>query len=190
MILPIVAYGHPNLRKIAEDITADYPGLKTLVADMFATMYGSNGVGLAAPQVNKSIRLFVVDANIYADDYPEAKNFKQVFINAQILELSGAIWTFNEGCLSVPEIREDIERETFVRIRFQDENFVEHEETYGGIVSRIIQHEYDHLEGVLFVDKVSSLRKVLLKRRLTDISKGNIKASYKMIFPLQKKNRS
>lgn len=189
MILPIVAYGHPNLRKISENINPDYPGLKELIRDMFDTMFGSSGVGLAAPQVNKSIRLFVIDANVYAQDYPEAKGFRQVFINAQILERSGDIWTFNEGCLSVPDIREDIDRETFVRIRFQDENFVQHEETYGGIIARVIQHEYDHLEGVLFVDKVSSLRKMLLKRKLMDISKGYINPSYKMIFPLQKKKR-
>lgn len=190
MILPIVAYGHPLLRKVSEDISRDYPGLKTLIDDMFETMYASNGVGLAAPQVNKSIRLFVIDANVYAEDYPEAKGFKQVFINPKILELSGDLWTFNEGCLSVPEIREDIDRETFVKIRYCDEQFNEKEETFGGILARVIQHEYDHLEGILFVDKVSSLRKMLLKRKLTDISKGNIKPSYKMIFPLQKKKRS
>jgi len=189
MILPIVAYGHPNLRKVAEDIGPDYPGLKELIKDMHDTMYASSGVGLAAPQVNRSIRLFVIDANVYAVDYPEAKGFKQIFINPKILELSGPMWTFNEGCLSVPDIREDIDRETFVKIRFMDENFVEHEEVYGGVISRVIQHEYDHLEGILFVDKVSSLRKVLLKRKLTDISKGYVNPSYKMIYPLQKKKR-
>lgn len=189
MVLPIVAYGHPILRKVAEDIQPDYPGLKQLIADMFETMYASYGVGLAAPQINKSIRLIVIDANVYAEDYPEAKGFKQVFINPEILELSGDMWTFNEGCLSVPEIREDIDRETTVRIRFKDEHFVEHDEVYKGVVSRVIQHEYDHLEGILFVDKVSSLRKMLLKRKLTDISKGYIKPSYKMIYPLQKKKR-
>lgn len=190
MILPIVAYGHSILRKVAQDIDKDYPGLKELIADMFQTMYASQGVGLAAPQINRSIRLIVIDADIYAEDYPDAKGFKKVFINPHILELSGDLWTFNEGCLSVPEIREDIERETFVKISYLDEHFVAHEETYSGVLSRIIQHEYDHLEGVLFVDRVSSLRKMLLKRKLTDISKGNVKPSYKMIYPLQKKKRS
>lgn len=189
MILPIVAYGHPNLRKISEPITADYPDLEQFLNDMFETMYASNGVGLAAPQTNKSIRLFVIDAKYYEKEYPEAKGFKQVFINAEIIETTGDEWTFNEGCLSVPEVREDIYRKTFVRIRFQDENFVQHEEVYGGIISRIIQHEYDHLEGILFVDKVSSIRKVILKRRLSDISKGLIDPPYKMVYPLLKKKR-
>jgi peptide deformylase len=188
MILPIVAYGNPSLRKISEDIKPDYPGLEQLIADMFETMYASNGVGLAAPQINRSIRLFVVDTKAYEKDYPEAADFKKVFINARILEKSGEKWIFNEGCLSVPEIREDIERETNVRIRYQDEHFLMHEEEYGGVISRVIQHEYDHLEGILFVDKVSSLRKMLLKRKLTEISKGIVDVKYKMIFPLQKKN--
>jgi peptide deformylase len=189
MILPIVAYGHPTLRKKAADITADYPGLEKLIADMFETMYGSNGVGLAAPQVNHSIRLIVMDAKHYEEDYPEAKDFKQVFINARVIETSGDEWTFNEGCLSVPEIREDIDRETNVRVKYLDEKFIEHEDVFGGIISRIFQHEFDHLEGILFVDKVSSLRKMLLKRKLSDISKGLIDPPYKMIFPALKKKR-
>jgi peptide deformylase len=189
MVLPIVAYGNPSLRKISEDIGPDYPGLDQLIEDMYETMYASNGVGLAAPQVNRSIRLFVIDTKAYAKDYPEAKDFKKVFINARIISKSGDLWIFNEGCLSVPEIREDIERETFVRIRYQDERFVLHEEEYGGVISRVIQHEYDHLDGILFVDKVSSLRKILLKRKLTDISKGLVDVKYKMIFPLLKKKR-
>ena len=189
MILPIVAYGNSSLRKVSADIKPDYPGLEQLIADMYETMYASNGVGLAAPQVNRSIRLFVVDTHPYEKDYPEAKDFKKIFINAKILETSGPVWSFNEGCLSVPEIREDIERQTFVRIRYKDENFIEHEEEYGGVISRVIQHEYDHLQGILFVDRVSSLRKMLLKRKLTEISKGLVNPPYKMIFPLQKKKR-
>lgn len=189
MILPIVAYGHPTLKKIAEDISPDYPQLKELIANMFETMYASSGVGLAAPQVNKSIRLVVIDADIYSEDYPEAKGFKKVFINPHVLELSGEPWIFNEGCLSVPEIREDIERPSDVKVRYLDEQFQEHTEVFSGVLGRVFQHEYDHLEGTLFVDRVSPIRKVLLKRRLTDISKGNIRTSYKMIFPLQKKKR-
>jgi peptide deformylase len=187
MILPIVAYGNASLRKISEDIEPGYPGLEQLIADMFETMYASNGVGLAAPQVNRSIRLFVMDTKAYEKDYPEVKDFKKVFINARILEKRGPLWTFNEGCLSVPEIREDIDRETHILMRYQDEKFNMYEEEFDGILSRVIQHEYDHLEGVLFVDKVSSLRKMLLKRKLTDISKGLIDPPYRMIYPLQKK---
>jgi peptide deformylase len=190
MILPIVAYGHPNLRNISEDIGPDYPGLKELIADMFETMAASSGVGLAAPQINRSIRLFIIDANHYSDDYPAAKGFRKIFINPYITETMGTDWVFNEGCLSVPEIREDISRKTHVRIRYVDENFKEHEEVYDGILSRIIQHEYDHLEGILFVDKVGPLKKVLLKGKLSDITKGYIKPNYKMIYPVLKKKRT
>jgi peptide deformylase len=189
MILPIVAYGNASLRKVSEDIGPDYPGLNQLIFDMYDTMYTASGVGLAAPQVNRSIRLFVIDAKAYEKDYPEVKDFKKVFINARILERSGEKWIFNEGCLSVPEIREDIEREQNVRIRYQDENFATHEEEYSGVIARVIQHEYDHLDGILFVDKVSSLKKMLLKRKLTEISKGLVDVKYRMIFPLQKKNK-
>lgn len=187
MILPIVAYGHPTLRKTAVDIEPDHPGLKELTDNMFETMYSSDGVGLAAPQVNQSIRLFIIDASHYADEQPELKDFKKVFINAHILEEEGEEWAFNEGCLSIPEIREDVLRQPRVRLQYQDENFKKHDEVFEGIAARIIQHEYDHLDGILFVDKVNSLRKILLKRKLNDISTGKVNVPYKMIFPSLKK---
>ena len=189
MILPIVAYGHPTLRKVAEEIEQDYPELDLLIEDMFETMYASQGVGLAAPQVNKSIRLFVVDATPYADDYPEAADFKKVFINPYILEETGEEWSFNEGCLSVPTVREDIIRKPRILIEYHDRDFNLIEETYDGVMARIIQHEYDHIEGTIFVEKVSPIRKMLLKRKLHDISSGNVDVDYKMIFPLQSKKR-
>lgn len=187
MILPIVAYGHPNLRKKTIPVTADFPDLKKLTADMYDTMYASKGVGLAAPQVNQSIRLIVLDISPYVDDYPEAGDFKTVLINPQILSEEGEEWMFNEGCLSVPEIREDISRKPDIHITYYDEHFNFHDKHFSGIIARVIQHEYDHLEGVLFVDRLSSLKKMLLKRKLSDISKGDIKVKYKMIFPNQKK---
>ena len=187
MILPIVAYGHPTLRKIAVDIEPGHPGLEELIDSMFETMYQSEGVGLAAPQVNQSIRLFIVDASPYEKDNPEFKGFKKVFINPHIIEETGEEWSFNEGCLSVPEIREDVMRKPRIRIQYQDSAFNFYDEIYEGIPARIIQHEYDHLEATLFVDRISPLRKILLKRRLYDISTGNIEVSYKMIFPGKKK---
>ena len=186
-MLPIVAYGHPTLRKVSQDIDKDYPELEQLIENMFETMYTSVGVGLAAPQVNRSIRLFIVDASPYAEDYPEAKDFKKVFINPKIVEENGEEWMFNEGCLSVPNIREDISRKSVVRIQYYDRDFKFHEEDFKGVIGRIVQHEYDHLEGTIFVDKVSPLRKTLLRRKLNDITKGNIDVSYKMIFPVKKK---
>ncbi|MEE4255732.1 MAG: peptide deformylase [Bacteroidales bacterium] len=189
MILPIVAYGHPTLKKVAEEIDQDYPGLDQLIEDMFETMYASAGVGLAAPQVNKSIRLFIVDASAYGDEYPEAKDFKKVFINPIILEESGEEWSFNEGCLSVPTVREDIIRKPKILIEYNDRDFNLIEETYEGVMARIMQHEYDHIEGTIFVERVSPLRKMLLKRKLHDISTGNIDVDYKMIFPLKSKKR-
>ena len=187
MILPITAYGHPTLKKVAQDIDKDYPGLEQLIADMFETMYYSKGVGLAAPQIDKSIRLLVIDATPYAEDFPEAKNFKKVMINARIIEESGNEWAFNEGCLSVPDIREDVYRKPNIKITYMDEAFNEHTEEYSGVAARIIQHEYDHLEGVLFVERLAPLKKMLLKRKLTDITKGNIKIDYRMKFPFQYK---
>jgi peptide deformylase len=187
MILPIVAYGHPTLRKIAKDIQPDYPSLDQLIADMFETMYQSQGVGLAAPQVNHPIRLFIVDAAPYEEDHPELKGFKKIFINPHIVEESGEPWVFNEGCLSIPAIREDVTRNPRIRIKYQDEQFKPYDEYYEGIPARIIQHEYDHLEARLFVDRISPLRKMLLKKRLNDIMNGNIDVDYKMIFPGQKK---
>ncbi|MES2881082.1 MAG: peptide deformylase [Bacteroidota bacterium] len=192
MILPIVAYGHPLLRKVADDIDADFPKLNTLIEDMWETMYASNGVGLAAPQVNKSIRLFVIDsAQIFnnMDDeekkektYPDAPGIKQVFINAHIVEEHGDDWMYNEGCLSIPKIREDIYRAEELTIEYLDENFKPHTQTFNGITGRIILHEYDHIEGKLFIDHISLLKRKLLKRKLDDISKGLIKVDYKMNF--------
>ena len=187
MILPIVAYGHPTLRKIAGDIEPGHPGLDELIDNMFETMYQSEGVGLAAPQVNQSIRLFIIDASPYEQDHPEFKGFKKIFINPHIIEETGEEWAFNEGCLSVPEIREDVMRKPRIRIQYQDRDFNLYDEIYEGIPARIIQHEYDHLEATLFVDRISPLRKILLKRKLNDISAGNIEPKYKMIFPAKKK---
>ena len=189
MILPVVAYGHPVLKKVASEIAPDYPNLAEFITDMWDTMYVSDGVGLAAPQVNKSIRLFVIDTSAFAETYPEAKGFKKVFINAEIYEETGDEWTYNEGCLSFPGLREDIQRKPVIRIRYVDENFQTHDEHYGGIMARVIQHEYDHIQGITMVDRISPLRKMLLSRRLNDISKGNVDVHYKMIFPLAKKGR-
>lgn len=177
------------MRKVAEEIGPDYPELDKLIEDMFETMHLSSGVGLAAPQVNRSIRLFIIDATPYADEYPEAADFKKVFINPIILEEKGEEWSFNEGCLSVPNIREDILRKPEITIEYQDRDFNLIEEKYNGVLARIMQHEYDHIEGTIFVDRVSPLRKVLLKRKLHDISTGNIDVNYKMIFPLKNKKK-
>lgn len=190
MILPITAYGHPVLRKVASEIDRDYPGLDQLIRDMFETMYATRGVGLAAPQVNLSIRLLVLDATPYSEEDPQAEGFKRVMINPKIIEESGDEWFFNEGCLSIPEIREDVSRKPEIRIQYYDENWKMHDETYTGVMARIIQHEYDHLEGILFVDKISSIRKMLLRRRLADISAGAIDIDYKMIFPKKKKRKA
>lgn len=189
MILPITAYGHPVLRKVASEIDKDYPNLQELIDNMYETMYATRGVGLAAPQVNLSIRLLVMDATAYSDEDPAAKDFKRVLINPEIIEQMGDEWAFNEGCLSIPDVREDVIRKPNIRIQYYDENWKFHDETYDGVMGRIIQHEYDHLEGVLFVDKISSIRKMLLKRKLLDISKGEIDIDYRMIFPNRKKNR-
>lgn len=192
MTLPIVAYGHPVLRKVAHDIDPDYPGLAKLLEDMWETLYASSGVGLAAPQVNKDIRLFLVDSeqifNQMKEDkeqhnYPDAPGIKQVFINAHIKELDGFEWSYNEGCLSIPKIREDIKRQSVVTLEFVDENFQRHMRTYQGITARIILHEYDHIEGKLFIDHISPLKRKLMKGKLNDISKGKIKVDYKMMFP-------
>jgi peptide deformylase len=187
MILPVVAFGHPNLRKKSVDITPAYPGLEQLIADMWETMYFSSGVGLAAPQINKQIRLFVIDASPYEKEKPETKDFKKAFINPKIVEERGEEWAFSEGCLSIPDIHEDVMRKPQVRLTYYDEQFEFHDEWFSDILARIIQHEYDHLEGVLFVDKIHSLRKIMVKRKLADISKGVTEAKYKMIFPPQKR---
>ena len=182
MIYPITAYGDPVLRKKAETVERDHKDLTVLVQNMFDTMYHCLGVGLAAPQVGLSLRLFVVDATPFSEDEPAANGFKKVFINAQILEESGKKWKFNEGCLSIPGIREDIDRKDSITIRYQDINFETHTESYTGLRARIIQHEYDHIEGVLFTDYLTPLKKQLLKGRLMDISKGKTDADYRMKF--------
>lgn len=192
MILPIVAYGNPILRKVAEDITKDYPELDKLIEDMWETMYASNGVGLAAPQINKAIRLFVVDsAQIFAnmdekereeEGYSDAPGIKQVFINAHIVEELGDDWPYNEGCLSIPKIREDIYRAEEVTLEYLDQNFKKHTRTFSGITGRVILHEYDHIDGKLFIDHISPLKRKLLKRKLDDITKGNVRVDYKMAF--------
>lgn len=189
MKLPIIAYGDPVLRKKATDIDADYPELKQLIANMFETMYGAQGVGLAAPQVGLSIRLFVIDASPFEEDDAQLKDFKKVFINAEITEEAGENWAFNEGCLSIPDIREDVNRKKIITLTYFDENWVEHTETFSGLAARVIQHEYDHIEGKLFTDKLNPLRKAMLKNRLDSISKGTIKVDYKMKFPMMKKGR-
>lgn len=187
MILPVVAFGHPNLRKKSVDITAEYAGLGQLVADMFETMYCSSGVGLAASQINKQIKLFVIDATPYAEDKPETNGFKRVFINPRVIDHRGEEWAFSEGCLSIPDIHEDVMRPKEVRLQYVDEQFMPHDEWFTDILARIIQHEYDHLEGILFVDKIHPLRKIMIKRKLQDISKGEIDLKYKMIFPSKRK---
>ena len=187
MTLPIVAYGAAVLRKVSEPINADYPNLPKLIEDMWETMYDSNGVGLAAPQINRAIRLFVMDSqqifeNAEPEDaaYPDAPGIKAVFINAQILELSGNEWIYNEGCLSIPKIREDVSRHEKVTLKYMDENFVEHTATFDGMTARIILHEYDHIEGKLFIDYVKPLRKKMLQGKLNDIHKGKVRVDYKM----------
>ncbi len=179
MIYPIVIYGSPMLRKVSEPIAADYPGLQQLIKDMFDTMHASDGVGLAAPQIGKSIRIFVVDATPWADEDPRLEGFAKAFINPEIYERFGEEELFNEGCLSVPGIHEDVCRPTKIKMRYMDEHFVEHDEEFDGYAARIIQHEYDHLEGHMFVDRLSPLRRTLLKSKLTAMGKGKYKADYK-----------
>jgi peptide deformylase len=191
MILPIVAYGAPVLRKVAGDITKDYPQLDKFIEDMWETMYYSNGVGLAAPQVNKDIRVFVIDTeqifeHLEDDEkgkYPDEPGVKKVFINPHIREVEGAEWSYNEGCLSIPKIREDIMRPETVVMEYLDENFQPHSDRFNGITARVIQHEYDHLEGKLFIDYLKPLKRKMLQGKLNDISKGKIKVDYKMLFP-------
>lgn len=184
MIYPITVYGDPLLRKVAEPIDNNFENLKELIDNMFETMYHSEGVGLAAPQVGKSLRIFVVDASSAADeDEPELEGFKKAFINPEILERKGDKWVMNEGCLSLPEIREDISRPEHVKIKYLDENLQEHIEEYGGFAARVIQHEYDHLDGVLLIDYLSPLRKRILKSKLTAISKGKVNTSYRIVLP-------
>ena len=196
MILPIVAYGDAVLKKKAKEIDKDYPNLNDLIENMYDTMYGAYGVGLAAPQVGLPIRLFLVDTEPFSEDddlsdkeKEQMKNFKKTFINAQILEEEGDEWAFNEGCLSIPDVREDVFRKPKIKIQYQDENFETHVDEYDGLIARVIQHEYDHIEGILFTDKLSSFKKRLIKGKLTNISKGKIKIDYKMRFPAISRKR-
>jgi peptide deformylase len=190
MKFPIIAYGDPVLRRKATAIEPDeYPHIKELVENMYETMYGAYGVGLAAPQVGLSMRLFVIDVSAFADKGPALADLKKAFINAAILEETGEEWGFNEGCLSIPDIREDVYRKPTIRISYYDENWKHHEETFSGMAARVIQHEYDHIEGKLFTDKLSPLRKRLLEKKLNDISKGIVDVEYKMKFPAVKKGR-
>ncbi len=181
MILPIISYGHPVLRKKAERVTKDYKDIDLIIANMYDTMYHASGVGLAAPQVGLAIRIFVVDGAAFEED--EVASFKKTFINPEIIEESGDAWKFNEGCLSIPGIREDVNRLPEITLQYQDEEFNEHTETFKGMAARIIQHEYDHIEGVLFTDHISPLRRRLLKKKLTDITKGKVDVDYRMKFP-------
>jgi len=196
MILPILAYGDPILRKMGKEISNEYPKFEALLENMFETMYAAKGIGLAAPQIGLPIRLFIVDASPFGEDeeYSEEEReflstFKQVFINAKMIEETSEEWAFNEGCLSIPDIREDVFRNGDITIEFYDENFKKHTKKYSGIVARIIQHEYDHIEGVLFTDKLSALKKRIIKGKLANISKGKIDIDYRMRFPNAKKKR-
>ncbi len=196
MVLPIVVYGDPVLRKMCEDIDKNYEGLSQLIKDMFETMYAANGVGLAAPQVGKPIRLFIVDTEPFAEtdedeeddedaeftpeQRKELQAFKKVFINARIVEEDGEEWKFNEGCLSIPRIREDVSRKPTITIEYLDENFKAHKETYDGVIARVIQHEYDHIEGVLFTDKVGAFKRKMISGKLNDIAAGKVHADYKI----------
>ncbi len=196
MIVPIVAYGDPVLRQKAKEISKEHPKLDELIDNIFETMYGARGLGLAAPQIGQSIRLFIVDASPFEDDEELTEeerefvsDFRKVFINAKIVQEEGDEWAFNEGCLSIPDVNEDVFRKPNITIEYFDENFKKHTDTFSGIVARIVQHEYDHIEGILFTDKLSALKKRLIKGKLANISKGKIDVSYRMKFPLAKKKR-
>jgi len=196
MILPIVAYGDPVLRKVGKEIDANFPDLETLISNMKETMYNASGVGLAAPQIGKAIRIFIIDASPFAEDEglsekdrETLKNFNRVFINAKIIEEEGDEWVFNEGCLSIPDVREDVFRKPKITIEYQDEDFKMHTEILDGLAARVFQHEYDHIEGVLFTDKLSTLKKRIIKKKLENISKGKIDADYRMRFPNLKKKK-
>lgn len=190
MNLPIVGYGHPVLRKMCEDITPDYPELEKLIADMWETMYNSNGVGIAAPQINKAIRLFVVDTEQIVEnfddedkrDYPNEKPVKRAFINAHIIETGGEEWAYNEGCLSIPKVREDVKRAEWVKLSYMDGDFKQHEETFDGITARVILHEYDHIDGKLFIDYLAPIKKRMIKKKLEDITNGKVRVDYRMMF--------
>ena len=194
MILPIVAYGNPVLKRVADEITSDYPDLSELIENMWETMYAAHGVGLAAPQIGLSIRLFVIDASLFVDEeemnqeeIDTLKDLKKVFINPIIEEEQGELWSFNEGCLSIPEVREDVSRKEEIVVSYVDQNFTPQQLKLRGLAARVVQHEYDHIQGVLFTDHLSPLKKRLIKKRLTSISKGSISVEYRMKFPKKSK---
>ncbi|MGO3238315.1 MAG: peptide deformylase [Psychroflexus halocasei] len=196
MILPIVAYGDPVLKRKAKEIQKDYPKLDTLIENMWESMYNAHGVGLAAPQVGLSIRLFVIDASPFAEDddlieneETDLKDFKRVFINPVIIEENGDEWDFNEGCLSIPDVREDVFRQPNIKIEYYNQNFEKQTEELSGLAARVVQHEYDHIEGILFTDKLSSLKRKLIKGKLNNITKGKVKVDYRMRFPQLKKRK-
>ena len=189
MILPIVGYGDPVLRKVCDDVTIEYPNLKEIIANMYDTMYNAYGVGLAAPQVGLPIRLFVIDTEPFSDsedltkeEQEQLKGFKQTFINAKMLKEEGEEWGFNEGCLSIPDVREDVYRNETITIEYFDENFNKKTEVYDGLIARVIQHEYDHIEGILFTDKISTLKRTLIKKKLQNIMDGKARPDYRMRF--------
>ena len=196
MLLPIIAYGHPVLKRKAEVINKDYPKLLELINNMFETMYNANGVGIAAPQIGLSIRLFIVDTNPFSEDETlsdeersQLKSFKKIFINPEILDQNGDEWSFEEGCLSIPNIRESVFRQESIKVQYFDENFTQHIESYDGLLARVIQHEHDHIEGILFTDKLSSFKKQLLKKKLLKISSGKLNFDYEMQFFKSSKKR-
>jgi len=196
MLLPIIAYGHPVLKRKAEVISKDYPKLKELIDSMFETMYNASGVGIAAPQIGQSIRLFIVDTTPFSEDDSlsdnernQLKSFKKIFINPEIIEESGDDWSFDEGCLSIPNIRESVLRQPEIKIQYFDENFIKHIQSFDGLLARVIQHEYDHVEGILFTDKLSSFKKQLLKKKLLKISSGKLSFDYEMEFYKSSKKR-
>ena len=196
MLLPIIAYGHPVLKRKAEVIFKDYPKLKELIDNMFETMYNASGVGIAAPQIGQSIRLFIVDTTPFSEDDSlsdnernQLKSFKKIFINPEIIEESGDDWSFDEGCLSIPNIRESVLRQPEIKIQYFDENFIKHVQSFDGLLARVIQHEYDHVEGILFTDKLSSFKKQLLKKKLLKISSGKLSFDYEMEFYKSSKKR-
>ncbi|MPT33922.1 MAG: peptide deformylase [Flavobacterium sp.] len=195
MILPIIGYGDPVLRKVCEEVTQDYPKLKETIANMYDTMYNAYGVGLAAPQVGLPIRIFIIDCEPFSDsedltqeEQELLKNFRKTFINAKILKEEGEEWGFNEGCLSIPDVREDVFRKEKITIEYYDEDFKKHTDVYDGLIARVIQHEYDHIEGILFTDKISSLKKRLISKKLQNIMEGKTRPDYKMKF-IAKKGR-
>ncbi|GJM33987.1 MAG: peptide deformylase [Saprospiraceae bacterium] len=182
MLLPILGYGYPVLKKMTEEVSPDYPDLKELIENMLETMYNASGVGLAAPQIGLSLRLFVIDTKQVMEEGKEEEGYKQAFINAHILEDGGEIWAYEEGCLSIPDVRGDVERPTQIRMRYQDENFETHEKVFTGMNARVIQHEYDHIEGILFTEHLKPIKRRLVKRKLENIRKGKVSVDYKMKF--------